>query len=95
MLVIPSTHLVIISYDDCSGRILAQYNKIARKPQISLIIGHDLTELKTLVDYFLPKPAIDRASMRMSELLRQRYTSDTQYVSSENTPSNDKKEDNE
>jgi hypothetical protein len=27
-----------------------------------------------LVDYFLPKPSIDRASIRMNELLKQRYS---------------------
>jgi hypothetical protein len=33
-----------------------------------------LADLKTLVDYFLPKPSIDRASIRMGELLKQRYS---------------------
>jgi hypothetical protein len=74
MLTIPSTHLVIISYDDTGGRITQKFKDFGRKNQISLIIGRDLADLKTLVDYFLPMPAIDRATMRMNELIRQRYS---------------------
>jgi len=74
MLTIPSTHLVIISYDDMDGRIMNKYKEFGRSSQISLIIGKELANLKTLVDYFLPKPSIDRASIRMSELLKQRYS---------------------
>ena len=73
MLAIPSTHLVVISYDDAGGRITGKCKEFGRPSQISLIIGSDLADLKTLVDYFLPKPSIDRASIRMSELLKQRY----------------------
>ena len=75
MLTIPSTHLVIISFNDTGGRIIKKYEELGRHSQITLIIGEDLAELKTLVDYFLPKPSIDKASIRMSELLRQRYSS--------------------
>ncbi len=74
MLTIPSTHLVIISYDDAGGRIMEKYKEFGRPSQISLIVGNGLADLKTLVDYFLPKASIDRASIRMSELLKQRYS---------------------
>lgn len=74
MLTIPSTHLVVISYDDADGRIIEKYKEFGRPSQISLIIGNGLADLKTLVDYFLPKPSIDRASIRMNELLKQRYS---------------------
>jgi hypothetical protein len=73
MLTIPSTHLVVISYDDAGGRIMEKYKEFGRPSQISLIIGNGVADLKTLVDYFLPKPSIDRASIRMNELLKQRY----------------------
>lgn len=73
MLTIPSTHLVIISYDDVGGRIMKKYKEMGRHSQITLIIGKELADFKNLVDYFLPKPAIDKASIRMSELLKQRY----------------------
>lgn len=74
MLTIPSTHLVIISYDDMDGRIMQKYKEFGRSSQISLIIGNGLADLKTLVDYFLPKPSIDRTSIRMNDLLKQRYS---------------------
>ncbi|GHU71827.1 hypothetical protein FACS189450_08520 [Spirochaetia bacterium] len=74
MLTIPSTHLVIISYDDMDERIMAKYKEFGRPSQITLIIGNGLADIKTLVDYFLPKPSIDRASIRMSDLLKQRYS---------------------
>ena len=74
MLTIPSTHLVIISYDDMDGRIMKKFTEFGRSSQISLIIGNGLADLRTLVDYFLPKPAIDRTSIRMNDLLKQRYS---------------------
>ncbi|NOS89699.1 MAG: fibronectin-binding protein (FBP) [Methylococcaceae bacterium] len=73
MLTIPSTHLVIISYDDPLKRILKTYEKIGRPSQISLLIGNHLGDLKTLTDHYLPKSAIDKATFRMSELLKQRF----------------------
>lgn len=74
MLTIPSTHLVVISYDEAGGRIMEKYKEFGRPSQISLIVGNGVADLKILVDYFLPKPSIDRASIRMSELLKQRYS---------------------
>lgn len=75
MLTIPSTHLVVISYDNAGGRITDKCREFCRPSQISLIIGKELADLKTLVDYFLPKPSIDRASIRMNEMLKKRYSS--------------------
>ncbi|WP_196601418.1 SIR2 family protein [Pectinatus frisingensis] len=74
MLTIPSTHLIVISYDDAGGRIKKKYEEFGRSSQISLVIGKDLANLPTLVDYFMPKPSIDKASIRMGELLKQRYS---------------------
>lgn len=92
MLTIPSTHLVIISYNDigeqaeekdasgaiikehADGRIVRFYKALGRPSQVSMLIGKDIADLKILVDYFMPKPSIDKASMRMSELLKQRYS---------------------
>ncbi|WP_037350094.1 SIR2 family protein [Selenomonas sp. oral taxon 137] len=72
MLTIPSTHLVIIAYDDATGRIMDKYRTWGRESQISLIIGKDIANIDDLVDYYLPKPAIDRVSMRMADILRRR-----------------------
>lgn len=72
MLTIPSTHLVIISYSDPADRIMKMYEKIARPAQMTLMIGDHLGDLKTLVDHYLPKPAIDRSTIKMAELIKAR-----------------------
>ncbi len=72
MLTIPSTHLVVISYDDPLGRIMQTYREMGRPSQISLLIGPALADLTTLTQNYLPKAAIDKTTFRMSELLRQR-----------------------
>jgi len=72
MLTIPSSHLVIISYSDEGDRIKRFYEDAKRPAQISLLIGGHFGELKTLVDGYLPKPAIDRTTFRMVELLKSR-----------------------
>lgn len=73
MLTIPSTHLVAISFGDPLGRIMATYEKIGRPAQISLLIGDHVGNLEQLVDHYLPKPAIDRTTFRMAELLKARW----------------------
>ncbi len=72
MLTIPSTHLVIISYNDPLKRLINTYEKIGRPSQITLLVGNHLGNLKTLTEHYLPKSAIDKATFRMSELLKQR-----------------------
>ena len=74
MLTIPSTHLVVISFDHAEGRIERFWNNnLGRHDQITLLVGHDLGELETLTREYLPKSAIDFVSSRMSELLDSRY----------------------
>lgn len=73
MLTIPSTHIVVISYDDPLGRIMQIYEKMGRPAQITLLIGNHLGDFQSLVDNYLPKPAIDRTTFRMAELLKSRW----------------------
>lgn len=73
MLTIPSTHLVVISYSDPLGRIMETYRRIGRHAQITLLIGNHVGDFKTLIDNYLPKPAIDRNTIRMAELLKSRW----------------------
>lgn len=73
MLTIPSTHLVVISRSDPLGRIMLTYERMARPAQITLLIGSHLGDLEVLVDHYLPKPAIDRTTFRMTELLKARW----------------------
>lgn len=75
MLTIPSTHLVVISYDDPLGRIMQTYKEMGRPSQISLLIGPALADLTILTENYLPKAAIDKTTFRMSELLKQRWGS--------------------
>jgi hypothetical protein len=76
MLTIPSAHLVIIAYRDEGGRIQEFYHSCLRPAQISLLIGKHFGALPVLVDYYLPKPSIDWATIRMAELLKARGISE-------------------
>ncbi len=73
MLTIPSSHLVVISYSDPLGRIMETYERLGRHAQITLLIGNHLGDFQALVDNYLPKPAIDRTTFRMAELLKARW----------------------
>lgn len=68
MLSLPSTHLVIISKDDLSNRISRFHNEVGRSAQTSLLIGSHFGDMRTLVENYLPKPAIDRISIREARL---------------------------
>lgn len=72
MLTIPSSHLVVISYSDEGDRIKKFFDEAKRPAQITLLVGNHFGDLKTLVDGYLPKPAIDRTTFRMIELLKSR-----------------------
>lgn len=72
MLTIPSTHLVVVSYDDPLGRIMHTYERLGRHAQVTLLIGDHLGDLRAIVDHYLPKPAIDRTTFRMAKLLKAR-----------------------
>jgi hypothetical protein len=95
MLTIPSTHLVVISYSDPLGRIMQMYEKMGRHAQITLLIGNHLGDLETLVDNYLPKPAIDRTTMRMSELLKSRWSGGQPSGTSQDVPQNGKADDSQ
>lgn len=74
MLAIPSAHLVVLSRDDPLGRIMDTYQALGRHAQVTLLVGDHFGDLRTLVDHYLPKPAIDRTTFRMAELLKARWT---------------------
>lgn len=73
MLTIPSAHLVIIAHGDPLERIMRTYERLGRQAQITLLLGNHLGDLQALVDHYLPKPAIDRTTFRMAELLKARW----------------------
>jgi hypothetical protein len=72
MLTIPSAHLAILSYGGASGRIARFSEEAGRDEQITLLVGDHFGDLATLVQHYLPKPAIDRTTWRMVELLNRR-----------------------
>ncbi len=80
MLTIPSTHLVIISYSDEGNRAKHFYDSVGRSAQITVLVGSHFGDFGNLVDFYLPKPAIDRASHRMADLLKARgLTTESNY----------------
>ena len=63
----------LLPYAETLGRIMKLYDKLGRHAQISLLVGDHVGAFQALVDHYLPKPAIDRTTFRMAELLRSRW----------------------
>ena len=76
MLSIPSTHLVAISYDNAGERLQTFCDNAGHEAQITLLVGPHFGDLATLVWHYLPKPAIDRTTWRMVDLLNRRTRPD-------------------
>jgi len=84
MLTIPSTHLVIIAWDQTTPdneddpanasrqRIIRFCKEVGKRAQISLLLGRHFGDLETLVQNYLPKPAIDKITIRETKLKEQR-----------------------
>jgi len=84
MLTIPSTHLVIIAWDQTAPgeedhpanasrqRIIRFCQSVGKRAQISLLLGGHFGDLQTLVQNYLPKPAIDQITIRETKLKEQR-----------------------
>lgn len=70
MLTIPSTHIVIMAF--AADDRLNAFIERTRDAQVSLLIGPHFSDLETLVANYLPKPALDYISGRMTELLKRR-----------------------
>lgn len=71
MLTIPSTHLVIISYD-LAGERIKKFIEKCNSSQLTLIIGNHLGNFSKLVENYLPKPTIDRITERKQRILEKR-----------------------
>lgn len=90
MLTIPSTHLVVIAHGDPLSRIQNTYDRLGRNAQTTLLIGNHLGDLRTLVDHYLPKPAIDRTTVRMADILKTRWGTEPHvHKGSDNESGND------
>jgi len=85
MLTIPSAHLVVITHGDPLGRIMRTYERLGRHAQVTLLLGDHLSDLRTLVGHYLPKPSIDRTTFRMAELLKARWGTEQVDRNGDNT----------
>ena len=86
MLTIPSTHLVIISFDKAGDkpadkndgiRIPGRIEKFVNEcnaSQLTLLIGDHFGHIRTLTENYLPKSAIDRISDRRHKIEEKRNT---------------------
>jgi hypothetical protein len=84
MLTIPSTHVVIIAWDQTDSenednpanasrqRIIRFSQEVGKSAQISLLLGSHFGDLENLVQNYLPKPAIDQITIRKTKLEEQR-----------------------
>lgn len=70
MLTIPSTHLVIVAYE--ADDRLRGFCAKTRDAQVSLLVGSHYGDLSTLVENYLPKPALDDITRRMTDLMSHR-----------------------
>lgn len=80
MLTIPSTHLVVIAWDrnyanegdpvnfGSSRERIVKFLEDKNSAQCTLLIGEHFADLKNLVEFYLPKSAIDRLTVKMQKL---------------------------
>ena len=73
MLTIPSSHLVIIAWGDKPHERIASFvARVGRPQQLTLLVGRHFGDVTNLVSHYLPKPAIDPLTIRMTELMERR-----------------------
>jgi hypothetical protein len=72
MLVLPTTHLVVISWSDPGKRIRGFLESVGRPAQTTVLMGEHFGALETLVQYYLPKPAVDVITVRKASLMERR-----------------------
>jgi len=70
MLTIPSTHIVVIAYE--ADDRLEYFCERTRQAQVTLLLGSHFAALDNLVQHYLPKPALDYITSRLTELLKHR-----------------------
>ncbi len=80
MMTIPSTHLVVIAWDKnyakegesldfgASRERIMKFLEDKNSAQCTLLIGEHFADLRKLVEFYLPKSAIDRLTVKMQKL---------------------------
>lgn len=75
MLTIPSSHLVIVAWSEKPHERIASFvARVGRQQQLTLLVGRHFGDVRQLVEHYLPKPAIDPLTIRMTELVERRGT---------------------
>ncbi|MCG3165575.1 MAG: hypothetical protein POELPBGB_01343 [Bacteroidia bacterium] len=97
MLTIPSTHLVVIAWDrnyakagepenfGASRERVVKFLENKNAAQCTLMIGEHFGDLKNLVEFYLPKSAIDRLTSKMQRLKDNRGEGFTEPVAKQET----------
>lgn len=68
MLTISSTHLVIVSFDNCDGRLQTFVEKSGHEDQVSLLVGGHFAGLRTLTDNYLPRTLVEPLRQRKAAI---------------------------
>ena len=72
MLTIPSTHLLVISYDDQPGRIRRFVEDRRQSGQVGLLLGKTMADLGSLVNEWLPRPSAEFLLQARARICRDR-----------------------
>ena len=72
MLTIPSTYLLIVSFDDQSGRITDFVKDRRHSGQVGLLLGKTMADLGSLVDEWLPRPSAEFLLQARAQICRDR-----------------------
>ena len=83
MLTIPSTYLLIISYDDQAERIKKFVSDHRRTGQIGLMIGRSVADLQTIVEQWLPHPSAEFLVQKQAGIVRGRSLAEGTRTTSE------------
>jgi len=68
MLTISSTHLVIVSFDNCAGRLQTFVDNCRHEDQISILVGKHFGTLRTLTDNYLPRTLVEPLRRRSAAI---------------------------
>jgi hypothetical protein len=75
MLSLSSTHLVIMSFDGCGGRLESFCKQAGHDDQVTLLVGSHFAALNTLTRRYLPRTLVETVRHREAELSMRRGTS--------------------
>lgn len=72
MLTLSSTHLVIMSFDNCGGRLEKFCNSVGHEQQITLLVGSHFAHLGTLTQWYLPRTLVEPVVQRKAGIVAAR-----------------------